>query len=773
MNTCKKWLGVGLLSLSLVGCGGGGNSSSPDTSAKNNPGNNFALLGPLIGADVKAYRLNDLQTPIEQTTTFNLPDDFATAGSFSLTLSNIPEDEWLLVSVSGGEDIDADDDGVLDSSFTANHGTIYLLAKKEDLITGANVNAISDIIVREIMYTNDLSTMTAAEITSGISSIAGEWIADINGDGAITYSDVSQFNPLAHKTKSKILWDVLTEQYISAVHANHSKLIEKIHLLKETGNEGYAGDAQEAQLIKKTENHSVVAKAFSVNSDTNIDAAIIEEVNGPTYTKTRISKGSSGSDIIEYSITNGNGNDLTISFSSENNLLSTLDEAALEQLITDGKITFEETVTNGKSSLVLNIPKSIMSSWGNADISLKFNNQYIKKEYLTVIDDDPIIGWYFNDSPRGTDIIYEVPPDYKAPPDGIIIITQEAIVRNDGGLKFKWREEECADDETKLLESPYILSSRIVNSGLFKLCIKHDEFLLTTQSGTALLNYNESSGKVFTRHSDTEIKLGIKGSKSENFKISTVISKPPPPTDSTYDGWSSGLSFANGLIGDYAADDYKIWVAITSKDNSILHHGKAYQIIGSNLTGRLWLDRNLGASRACQSPTDTQCFGDYYQWGRPTDGHEDPSSKVTSKPYGSPTSTGSRFFIEGIDNPIEDWVIKDSSGAYRAKQWMRTDGRSVCPPGFRVPTMEELTAELQSLPFSNTNDATFNHFLKLPYAGWRQGDNGNVSGQGKFGNIWATSQTDRLADAYHFVPNLIAPSRADRTFGLSVRCISD
>jgi len=39
-------------------------------------------------------------------------------------------------------------------------------------------------------------------------------------------------------------------------------------------------------------------------------------------------------------------------------------------------------------------------------------------------------------------------------------------------------------------------------------------------------------------------------------------------------------------------------------------------------TGRIWLDRNLGASRVALSPTDTQAYGDYFEWGRPADGHE-------------------------------------------------------------------------------------------------------------------------------------------------------
>jgi hypothetical protein len=49
---------------------------------------------------------------------------------------------------------------------------------------------------------------------------------------------------------------------------------------------------------------------------------------------------------------------------------------------------------------------------------------------------------------------------------------------------------------------------------------------------------------------------------------------------------------------------------------------KTYQVDLSEKTGRVWLDRNLGASEACKTLTDLNCYGDYYQWGRGKDGHQ-------------------------------------------------------------------------------------------------------------------------------------------------------
>jgi hypothetical protein len=45
--------------------------------------------------------------------------------------------------------------------------------------------------------------------------------------------------------------------------------------------------------------------------------------------------------------------------------------------------------------------------------------------------------------------------------------------------------------------------------------------------------------------------------------------------------------------------------------------------------GQIWMDRNLGASRVATSSTDSEAYGDLYQWGRGTDGHEKRDSGTT------------------------------------------------------------------------------------------------------------------------------------------------
>jgi hypothetical protein len=141
-----------------------------------------------------------------------------------------------------------------------------------------------------------------------------------------------------------------------------------------------------------------------------------------------------------------------------------------------------------------------------------------------------------------------------------------------------------------------------------------------------------------------------------------------------------------------------------------------YDTIVSPITGRVWLDRNLGASQVCTSYNDELCYGDYYQWGRNSDGHEKATSDITSED--SQTITPNHNFLivdyttldaEGYTPKTHDWLNTDDNGTQRSSSW------NPCPTNFRVPTIYELEDE----NISNALDAF--EKLKLPLAGYRNG----------------------------------------------------
>jgi len=205
---------------------------------------------------------------------------------------------------------------------------------------------------------------------------------------------------------------------------------------------------------------------------------------------------------------------------------------------------------------------------------------------------------------------------------------------------------------------------------------------------------------------------------------------------------------------------------------SITHNGTTYGFVTSPYTGKVWLDRNLGASQVCTSSTDVACYGDYYQWGRNTDGHEDSGSGTTGTQATDVNNAGNSFILSN-----NDWASVDGTGATRTANWSATDGSSVCPIGFRVPTIVELNAELLdagSAQIQNRDDA-FNSFLKFPSAGWRLGYLGTIEYRGDQGTVWSSSVNGSVSQGIFFDSGrATTDAQLDkRGLGQSVRCLKD
>uniref|UniRef100_UPI004048101E hypothetical protein n=1 Tax=Algoriphagus sp. TaxID=1872435 RepID=UPI004048101E len=182
-------------------------------------------------------------------------------------------------------------------------------------------------------------------------------------------------------------------------------------------------------------------------------------------------------------------------------------------------------------------------------------------------------------------------------------------------------------------------------------------------------------------------------------------------------------------------------------------------------TGKIWMDRNLGASQVATSSTDVASYGDLYQWGRGADGHQirTPLSTPTTG-QSSSSSPGANFLIGSLN-----WY----NGTNPDNLWQGVSGvNNPCPIGYRIPTEAEWNAE--SLSWSTKNSAgAFASPLKLPMAGYRDYSDGSLGKVGIDGVYWSSTVSSANARSLNFFSSVAFMNTDARAFGFSVRCLKD
>jgi hypothetical protein len=182
-------------------------------------------------------------------------------------------------------------------------------------------------------------------------------------------------------------------------------------------------------------------------------------------------------------------------------------------------------------------------------------------------------------------------------------------------------------------------------------------------------------------------------------------------------------------------------------------------------TGKIWMDRNLGASQVATSSTDAASYGDLYQWGRRADGHQCRTSATTAT-------------LSSVDQPANGNFILISSVPYdwRSPQnvnlWQGVNGmNNPCPSGYRIPTEPELEAERLSWSV-NTSVGAFASPLKFPMAGGRVSPTGAIAQIGTAGFYWSTVPIGTYSNLLVFGSSA-GTSFDNRAIGYSVRCLKD
>jgi uncharacterized protein (TIGR02145 family) len=188
------------------------------------------------------------------------------------------------------------------------------------------------------------------------------------------------------------------------------------------------------------------------------------------------------------------------------------------------------------------------------------------------------------------------------------------------------------------------------------------------------------------------------------------------------------------------------------------------------ITGKTWMDRNLGASSAAINTSDIAAYGDLYQWGRLKDGHEKRTSPITNTLSTTDVPGHSNFIVNGaLPN---DWRSPQNNSL-----WQGLGGiNNPCPSGYRLPTLAEWDAERLSWT-SNDAAGAFGSPLKLTIGGFRNSISPIPVDEGVRGRYWSsTIGTGYGVLALEFDMNGAFTSTSYSVFregGACIRCIKD
>jgi hypothetical protein len=183
-------------------------------------------------------------------------------------------------------------------------------------------------------------------------------------------------------------------------------------------------------------------------------------------------------------------------------------------------------------------------------------------------------------------------------------------------------------------------------------------------------------------------------------------------------------------------------------------------------TGRIWMDRNLGATQVANSSLQPTSFGHLYQWGRFSDGHQLRSSRTSKKLLASNSSDNSAFILS-IKSP-NDWLKVQNSNLWQGAKGINNP----CPVGFRLPTSTEFEEEIATWVSKNAKGAILSP-LKLPLTGYRTNGDGQVTDSGFSGDYWTSTVEGKNARGLYFDSETAATDGGGRAVGVSVRCIKN
>jgi len=150
---------------------------------------------------------------------------------FPSSLSTILQDTKLyLISAQGGEDVDANDDFIMDSTPTQNLGSIHAILTGEEIKSGAlKVSIATEIAYQLFSHSQEDNT---TKINAGLDQIAQRLFKhDINSDEQIDKADLYAWLPGFDKAKLNEDYDDKIDPIVQKIYANEDIYLDVYKLI--------------------------------------------------------------------------------------------------------------------------------------------------------------------------------------------------------------------------------------------------------------------------------------------------------------------------------------------------------------------------------------------------------------------------------------------------------------------------------------------------------------------------------------------------------------
>ena len=193
-------------------------------------------------------------------------------------------------------------------------------------------------------------------------------------------------------------------------------------------------------------------------------------------------------------------------------------------------------------------------------------------------------------------------------------------------------------------------------------------------------------------------------------------------------------------------------ITIDIRDKSCGCPTKVVEVI-SPITGRIWMDRNLGDKSKITSASPGTDYGCLFQYGRNNDGHADVEWTTSGGTYknGTTTEQSSDGNSKTNKHNTNSWTTLNFEA--QKALWDGVDApNNPCPSSFRLPTTTEWDAEFvgsRTKGTWNLNGTTENDWLTFGQYGYKGNGITSLTLNNSYYSAWAIGRGGKGSVSWH------------------------